>query len=161
MGGIKCKKVGKKFQQSAFRGYHSHLIDEKGRLSIPVQFREVLANVYKEQRLILTSLVSCLVAYPLSEWLKIEEQVKSLPQMKPEVRDFQRVFISPAEECGFDRQGRILIPPALRAGLRKEVVIVGMLTKFEIWAREKFEEKRKKVLEDSERISNVLGDLGL
>ncbi len=153
--------MGKKFQQSAFRGYHSHLIDEKGRLSIPVQFREVLINVYKEERLILTSLGSCLVAYPLSEWLNIEKQVKNLPQMKPEVRDFQRVFISPAEECGFDRQGRILIPPALRTGLRKEVVIVGMLTKFEIWDKGKLEERKKRVLEDSDRISNVVGDLGL
>ncbi len=153
--------MGKKFQQNAFRGHHSHLIDEKGRLSIPVQFREVLANVYKEERLMLTSLGDCLVAYPLSEWLKIEEKVNNLPQIKPEVRAFQRVFISRAEECGFDRQGRILIPPTLRAGLRKEVVIVGMLTRFEIWHKEKLEEEIKRFAENPERITNVLGDLGL
>lgn len=150
-----------KLRQSAFRGHHSHLIDEKGRLSIPVQFREVLANVYKEERLMLTSLGNCLVAYPLSEWLKIEEKVNNLPQMKPEVRDLQLYFISPAEECGFDRQGRILIPPTLRAGLKKEVVIVGTLTRFQIWDKGRLKEERKRISEDFERISNVVGDLGL
>ncbi len=146
-----------------FRGHHSHLIDKKGRLSVPAQFREVLANVYKEERLMLTAWGNCLVAYPFSEWLKIEERVNNLPQMKPEVMAFQLAFISRAVECEFDQQGRILIPPTLRkqADLKREVIIVGMLTRFQIWNKQRLEEQIKRFTENFEKISNALGDLGL
>lgn len=153
--------MGQSLRDSGFRGHHPYSIDEKGRLSIPVQFREILAKVYKKEKLMLTGLGNCLVAYPLSEWLKIEKKVNNLPQFKPEVSRFLFGFISRAEECGFDRQGRILIPSGLRSGLRKEVVIVGKLKRFEIWDKERYEEEMKKFTEDLEKISNVVGDLGL
>jgi MraZ protein len=155
--------MGYKFPDSRFRGRYFHSIDEKGRLSIPVQFREVLAKVYKKEKMMLTSLGNSLVAYPLPEWLKIEEKVNNLPQIKPQVRAFQLLFISGAVECGFDRQGRILIPPALReyAGLKKETVIAGMLKKFEIWDREKWEDEMKRLTEKFEEISEVVSELGL
>lgn len=155
--------MGQKFPSSVFRGRYFHLIDEKGRLSIPVQFREVLKKVYKKEKLTLTGLDYSLVAYPLPEWLKIEEKLNNLSEIKPEVRDFRLLFISGAVECDFDRQGRILIPPALRkhADLKKEVVIAGNLKNFQIWDRNRWEEKVKRVIENFEKISEVVGDLGL
>jgi MraZ protein len=80
-------------------------------------------------------LEECLVAYPLEVWEKIETKVQELSQIQPQHRAFMRYFISSAEECEFDNQGRVLIPPILRerAGLDQEVVLAGMLTSFEIW----------------------------
>ncbi len=140
-----------------------HVLDKKGRLSIPSIFREILREKYKEERLMLTCFGKSLVAYPVPEWIIIEEKVSKLPQIRPEVRQFQLLFISGAVECEFDKQGRILIPPSLRkdAGLKKEVVIAGMLNKFEIWDKEKWDEEMKSLIENFEEISKVLSDLGI
>ena len=161
---MKGGKMGQSFpHRGAFRGRYLHSLDGKGRLSIPSPFREVLRQKYGEERVMLTSLGKSLVAYPLSEWLVIEEKVSKLPQIKPEVRKFQLLFISGAVECDFDKQGRILIPPALRehAGLQKEAVIAGMLNKFEIWDKGRWEEEMKTLTENFEEISAVLADLGI
>jgi len=159
-------EMNQKFPQkhnNVFRGRYIHSIDGKGRLSIPNHFREVLKRKYKEEGIMLTSLGVSLVAYPLAEWSVIEEKVSKLPQIKPEVRKFQLLFISGAVECTFDKQGRILVPPALRehAGLKKDVIIAGMLNKFEIWDKGRWEKEMKLLTENFEEISNVIADLGL
>ncbi len=146
-----------------FRGRYLYTLDQKGRLSIPSNFREVLRRRYEEEKLMLTSLGKSLVAYPIPEWLIIEEKVSRLPQIKPEVRKFQLLFISSAVECEFDKQGRILVPSALReeAGLQKEVVIAGMLNRFEIWDKQRWDEEMKSLTENFEEIAKVLSDLGI
>ncbi len=148
-----------------FRGRHEHTIDGKGRLSIPSRFREILVNNYSDM-LIVTNSDRCLFAYPKEEWEALERHVASLSQMKPEMRTFQRLFISGAVECPLDRQGRILIPPSLReyADLQKNVVIVGMLKRLEVWSRDRWNEiftQAKNNFEKNEELSNVLAELGL
>lgn len=144
-----------------FRGRFAHTIDSKGRTSIPSKFREVLATNYDE-RLILTNFDGCLWAYPFAEWQIIENKVAALPQFKEEVKALQRIFISAATECPVDKQGRIVIPPTLRdyAGLKKNIILVGMTKRIEIWSKEGwqdvFEKAQKKVSNDG-----GLGDLGL
>jgi len=117
-----------------FRGQSIHRLDGKGRLRIPTKFREVLQNHYADA-LVVTMQEECLVAYPSEIWEKIEAKVQELSQVQPQHRAFMRYFISSAEECEFDNQGRVLIPPILRerAGLDQEVVLAGILTSFEIW----------------------------
>lgn len=143
-----------------FRGRYEHTIDAKGRTSIPSRFREVLATNYDE-RLIMTNFDGCLWAYPAAEWSEIEKKVASLPQFKEEVKALQRVFISAATECPIDKQGRVVIPPTLReyAALDKDIVLVGMTKRIEIWSKERwlqeFEKSQKQVL------SGSLADLGL
>jgi len=156
-------KMGNKGTQKTFSGRYHHTIDAKGRLSIPSQFREVLREKYKEEKIKLTSLANSLVAYPMPEWAIIEEKVSKLPQMKPEVRRFQLLFISGAVECNLDKQGRILIPPALRehAGLKKEIVIAGMINRFEIWDKERWENEMKRLIENFEKYCEVLAELGI
>lgn len=85
----------------------------------------------------------CLVAYPPEVWDKIESKAKDLSLVQPEHRDFMRYYISSAEECEFDNQGRVLIPPLLRdrAKLDQEVLLAGMLTSFEIWNKTAWDEK--------------------
>ncbi|MDO8519698.1 MAG: division/cell wall cluster transcriptional repressor MraZ [Deltaproteobacteria bacterium] len=144
-----------------FRGRFAHTIDAKGRTSIPSKFREVLAANYDE-RLIITNFDGCLWAYPVAEWQTIENKVAALPQFKEEVKALQRIFISAATECPVDKQGRIIIPPTLRdyAGLKKNIILVGMTKRIEIWSKEGweeiFEKAQKKISTDG-----GLGDLGL
>ena len=145
-----------------FRGRFEHGIDDKGRVSIPSRFREILAASYDE-RLIVTNFDGCLWGYPVTEWQKIEDRVSSLPQFKPEVKALQRVFISAATECSIDKQGRILLPQTLRdyAAIEKDLVFVGMTKRIEIWSVERW----KKTFDESqvslEGLSEKLADLGL
>jgi MraZ protein len=145
-----------------FRGRFEHIIDSKGRVSIPAKFRELLAEKYDE-RLILTNFDRCLVAYPFEEWRGLEEKVGSLSMVKKEVRVFQRFFISGAAECPIDKLGRILIPPTLRdyAQLTRNVVFNGMLKKFEIWSKDRWQEEIKRSEESFEGMSEALADLGI
>ncbi|HLG22874.1 MAG TPA: division/cell wall cluster transcriptional repressor MraZ, partial [Candidatus Manganitrophaceae bacterium] len=97
-----------------FLGRFQHAIDSKGRLSIPVKFREVLNSHSNGTVIITTDFDRCLTAYPLQEWNLIAEKVKKLPMMDKGVKNFLRFFYSWASECLLDKQGRILIPPPLR-----------------------------------------------
>lgn len=145
-----------------FRGRFEHIIDSKGRVSIPAKFRELLMEK-NDDRLILTNFDRCLVAYPYEEWRVLEEKVSSLSMVKKEVKAFQRFFISGAVECPIDKLGRVLIPPTLRdyAGLDRNVVFAGMLKKFEIWSMERWVEEIKRSEEDFEGMGAGLAELGL
>lgn len=145
-----------------FRGRYTHQVDTKGRLSIPSRFRETLAQAFDE-RLIITNFDQCLWAYPVAEWQELERKVAALPQFMEEVKALQRVFISAAAECPIDRQGRILIPPTLReyAAIGREVVIVGMTRRFELWARERWEVVFSAAQQRIEGLGGKLADLGL
>ena len=145
-----------------FRGRFEHIVDSKGRVSIPAKFRELLAEKY-DDRLILTNFDRCLVAYPYEEWRVLEERVSSLSMVKKEVKAFQRFFISGATECPIDKLGRILVPPTLRdyAQLGRNVIFAGMLRKFEIWSKERWLEEIKRSEVDFEGMGEALADLGI
>ena len=145
-----------------FRGRFEHIIDSKGRISIPAKYRELLAEKHDE-RVIITNFDRCLVAYPYEEWRNVEEKIGSLSMVKKEAKTFQRFFVSGAAECPIDKLGRILIPPTLRsyAQLEKEVVFAGMLQKFEIWSKERFLEEIKGAEENFEAMGETLAALGL
>ena len=145
-----------------FRGRYEYTIDPKGRLSIPSKFREILIANYDE-RLILTNFDNCLWATPVREWKVVEEKVSQLPQFKPEVKALQRFFISAASECPLDPNGRIIIPTTLRryGGLMKDVVIVGMTKRIEIWARERWQKIFDQAEKDLNSLGGKLADLGL
>jgi MraZ protein len=140
-----------------FRGNFEHTIDQKGRLSIPSKFREVLRERYDEV-LIITRSDGCLVAYPEEEWDRLERKIAELPQLKRNVISVQRYLVSSASECPVDKQGRILIPQYLRshAGLTKDVILAGMITRIEIWAKDKWEEQLKKASEEFPEIGETL-----
>ena len=145
-----------------FRGRYEHTIDNKGRLSIPSKFREILVANYDE-RLIVTNFDQGLWAYPLREWKVVEDKVAALPQFKPEVKALQRFFISAAAECPVDPNGRIIIPSTLRkyADLQQDVVIVGMTNRFEIWSRERWTKIFDEAEQDLVSMGEKLADLGL
>ena len=143
-----------------FRGSFEHSVDAKGRVSVPSRFRDILAERY-EGRLVLTmDFDKCIMVYPLEEWERVEEKIKSLPQSQKEVKDFTRFVFSNATECELDKQGRILIPPSLREGARisKAVMVLGMLNKMEIWDKVAWDARKSQT---GDKIGEVLSALGL
>ncbi len=147
-----------------FRSRTDQTIDVKGRIILPVKFREILARNY-DNTLVLTNFDSCLIAYPTEEWIKVEEKIRKLPSGNKQVRTFKRFIISGATECSVDRQGRILIPPSLKsyAQLERDIVTAGQIDHFEIWNREKFYEniRQGQDFEASEEVSEFINELEL
>jgi MraZ protein len=131
-----------------FAGSYFHLMDNKGRVSIPPRYREILQE-RQDRQLILTNFDNYLLAFPQSEWLKVEARLGEKALFNKDYRAFQRFLISGVQECPLDRQGRILIPQNLReyAKLSREVGLVGAVRCFEIWDRQTFEAHRKKLEE--------------
>ncbi len=124
-----------------FRGSFEHAIDDKGRLSIPARYREILKR-RRERELILVDPLfdACIVAYPIKTWQQIEQNLLSNGNADKKFREYARLISAHAVESAIDSQGRILIPPQLRekADLRRDVVIVGVLDKIEIWNGERW-----------------------
>lgn len=145
-----------------FRGRYSHAIDPKGRLSIPARYREELLERGADT-LVLTEGDHCIVAYPMDEWERFEERLRQQPQLSPEMRHYLRVTVGSAKECPVDRAGRTLVPPELRdfAGLQKDVVIVGALTKFELWSRDRWTDYYQRLRGSFEEDARKLSELGL
>jgi MraZ protein len=145
-----------------FSGRYEYAIDDKGRLSIPSKFREILSANF-DMKLILTNLDGCIAAYPDREWADVQQRIADSGALKKEARSFLRFFFSGASECSIDRLGRILIPQSLRSygGIRKNVVIVGMNKKIEIWAEEAWAEIVKEATSDREKMVDIASELRL
>ncbi len=135
-----------------FTGRYTHTIDKKGRVSIPSKFREVLSSGYDES-LVLTNYLNCLYAYPSAEWKKLLKKFEQLNQFETTTEDFLRFFVSAAETCSIDRQGRILVPPDLRqyARLEKEVTFVGIAHRIEIWNTTSWKDELGRLKENADR----------
>lgn len=147
----------KKVTFIVFMGEYSHTIDAKGRLIIPSKFREELG----EKFILTKGLDGCLSIYPMDEWKNFEEKLKALPLNDKNARAFLRFFVSSANMCELDKQGRILVPVALRefAGLTKDVVLTGNLTRIEVWSKEKWIENSN--YEDMDAIAEGMRDMGI
>src|SRR5690606_10838823 len=126
------------------RGHYEHTIDAKGRTSLPARFRHVLAT--GDLRLIVTPGLAdpCLDVYPMPAWEQFEEKVAQLPKWDRDTVLLRRRYVSAAVECELDRDGRMLVPAALRehAGLSKDVLWAGVGTTMELWARERWSDSQ-------------------
>jgi MraZ protein len=137
---------------------------DKGRVSIPAKFREICREKYGDETFVITNFDKCLVAYPLKEWNEIERKVSELPQFKQEVISFLRYLMGGAVDCPLDGQGRVLIPQSLRnhARIDKELIMIGMLTRVEIWAREVWEEEEQaRAYDEFKKSRDILAGQGL
>ena len=137
-------------------GEYHHNIDEKGRVIIPSKLREEFGKTI----VITRGLDGCLFGYNESEWNSIMEKLSTLPFTKADARSFTRFLTSGACTLEFDKQGRINIPDYLLsyATLFKEVVIVGVINRIEIWQKEKWEEFMENNMESLSNISEDLFD---
>jgi len=116
-----------------FIGEHYHTLDTKGRLTVPSSFRKLLC----ENFVLTVGLDECLIGYTFEKWTNFAEKIRQLNYNKKQIREFIRVTFSKAAILNFDSQGRVCIPKFLReyAHLKKDVVIVGLLDRFELWDR--------------------------
>ena len=140
-----------------FMGEYNHTIDAKGRLIIPSKFRETLGDEF----VVTKGLDGCLFVYDNKEWSAFEEKLKSLPLTNKDARQFVRFFLAGATLAEVDKQGRILVPGPLRefAGLEKEVVLVGVASRVEIWSKARWEDTAS--YDDVEEIAEHMAELGL
>ena len=113
---------------------------------MPAAFRRGLPD----GQLVVTLLDQCLAAFPPAEWVRLEAQLRALPAFSKPVKALTRLLASRAADCELDVQGRILLPMALRAaaGLQKDVLVVGVLSRIEVWAPSAWDA----FLHDSERL---------
>ena len=140
-----------------FMGEYNHTIDVKGRLIIPSKFREALGDVF----VVTKGLDGCLFVFDNAEWSVFEEKLRSLPITNKDARKFVRFFLAGAAEVEVDKQGRILVPNVLRefAELSKDVVLIGVASRIEIWSKERFEEVE--TYDDMDDIAEHMAELGL
>ena len=140
-----------------FMGQYNHSIDTKGRLIMPAKFREQIG----EEFVVTKGLDGCLFVYPNNEWTTIEDKFREIPLTTKDARKFSRFFFSGAAACELDKQGRVLLPQVLRdfAGLEKDVVLVGVLNRIEIWSLEKWNDEGD--YDDMDDIAEHMAELGL
>ena len=117
-------------------GEYEHSLDAKGRVIMPAKLREDMG----EKFILTKGLDGCLFGFSQKEWANFEEKLKTLPLTNKNARDFVRFFLSGAIECEIDKQGRFLIASNLReyANMEKDVVIIGVGTRLEIWNKDKW-----------------------
>ena len=124
-----------------FRGAAAINIDTKGRIAMPVRFRDLLIDKVESQtnpQLVVTidTEEPCLMIYPLNEWDLIQQKLEQLPSFNPSARRIQRLLIGHATDLELDANGRILLPALLReyAQLNKKVMLLGQGKKIELWS---------------------------
>ncbi len=137
---------------SSFKGSDIYVVDSKGRVSIPSKMRK---NIQAESRyafVITRGIEKCLYAYPLDEWRRMEESIRSLSQANEKDRFFARTLMQWSEEVQLDAQFRLLIPKSMLdfGEISKEVFFIGVLDHIELWKPENFKkyiESRKESYE--------------
>lgn len=141
-----------------FFGEYQHALDTKNRIIVPVKLREELGNKF----VITKGLDGCLYAYPLQEWKILQDKLKTLPLTNKDARAFVRFFFSGACEIELDKQCRGVIPQNLKeyAGIEKDIVSIGVLSRVEIWSKEKWDEYNESSI-DFDSIAEKMNDLGI
>lgn len=142
-----------------FIGEYAYLIDEKKRLAIPAKFRKGLGK----KAVITRGIDNCLVIYPLSEWRQLAEKLQRLPSSRADSRGFVRLMLAGAIDTELDKLGRILIPDYLKeyATLKKNVSILGLSNRIEVWDEEKWKGYKNKTEQEAGNIAERLQELGV
>ena len=142
-----------------FIGEYEHSVDAKGRLIMPAKLRDEIGETF----VITKGLDGCLFAYSKTEWAAFEQKLSTLPLSSKNARDFTRFFLSGAIECEIDKQGRFLITSNLRsfAEIEKDVVIIGVNTRIEIWSKAKWQEYSQNDAINVDEIAENMTMLGI
>jgi MraZ protein len=136
-------------------GSSERTVDSKGRIILPREFR----RDFEAGLMVTKGLDNCLLLYPVNEWEKLVERIEEMPSGSEATRRFTRLFFAYASHLTPDGQGRVLIPPRLRdmVGITKEVVIVGLSNKAEVWDPEKWDAYSRDSAEHYEQSASDIG----
>jgi MraZ protein len=142
-----------------FIGEYQHTLDSKNRVIMPSKFREKLGDSFVMTK----GLDNCLFIYSSKEWEIVEDKLKSLPMTNKDARAFVRYFFAGACECDLDKQGRILMPNHLKdyAKIDKDLVIIGVSTRIEIWSREEWNKFNSDANISYEDVAEKMSQLGI
>lgn len=148
----------------AFRGNFTHTVDEKGRISLPAEFRRVLNGV-GDEAVVLTNYISdgarCLEGFGLSAWHEFERKLRQKSRFSPKLQKLENFYLSRAAECPLDGSGRILLPQHLKnyAGVHKDVTFTSSIHGFRLWDsrvwNQIFAAAEQALLEDPELFAEV------
>lgn len=143
-----------------FRGISNLTLDAKGRLAVPARYRERMQETCRGQLVVTIDRDHCLLIYPLPEWEGLEERLVRLPSLNKQARELQRLLLGHATEVELDSHARLLLPPELRtfAGLERDVVLLGLGRKFELWQQAAWDARREASLSGDADASGGLPD---
>lgn len=139
-------------------------LDSKGRLAIPARHRETLLSAFGHKVVVTLESSDHLLIYPEPNWRPVEARLLALPTGNPTLKRYQRLVLGHAETLEMDSAGRILLPARLREliCLDKEVALVGMGNRFELWNAQEWDAQTHSALELSqEDLAEHLGDFTL
>ncbi|MGE5197089.1 MAG: division/cell wall cluster transcriptional repressor MraZ [Deltaproteobacteria bacterium] len=144
-----------------FYGEYLHSIDRKGRLILPAKFREISKANFIEKFYVTRGLDKCLFMFSEEEWKAQENKFKAISFTKQESRTFNRLYFSGAVEVVPDKQGRVLLPQYLKdfAGIKRDVIVVGVSNRIEVWAQETWREFYGNSRQSFETIAEKLMDI--
>jgi MraZ protein len=139
-------------------GEYIYTIDPKKRIAIPAKMRKTLGK----KVVITTGLDNCLVIYPLKEWQKLTKKLENLPNGQVDARGLTRIMLSGAVDVELDKLGRILIPDYLKnyAFLKKNVTILGLSNRIEVWDEKRWREYKEKTEKEIGDMASRLQQLG-
>ncbi len=142
-----------------FIGEYRFSMDPKGRVSIPTKFREELGEVFY----ITKGFDTCLFVYSEEEWKRFMQKLDSARLSSKDSRKIQRFFLASSTECSIDKQGRVLLSAPQReyAGIEKEIVIIGVSNRLEIWAEEAWRNYVENEETDISSLADSMEDLNL
>lgn len=126
-------------------GTYYQTIDVKGRMSFPTKLREIIGESF----VITKGLTGCLFVYSQEDFDKLAQKLSDMPMSK--ALTVQRYFMASSTNVEADKQGRVLVPQALRefAGLEKEIVVAGVSDRAEIWSKSKWDEFNETISEEA------------
>jgi len=142
-----------------FIGEYNHTLYPKNRVIMPSKFREKLGDSFVMTK----GLDNCLFIYSSRDWSIVEDKLKSLPMTNKDARAFVRFFFAGACECDLDKQGRMVIPNYLKehANIDKELVIIGVSTRIEIWSKEEWNKFNNDANISYEDVAEKMSQLGI
>ena len=141
-----------------FYGEYEHNLDEKGRVVLPAKFRQLAKKKTIKKFYLTRGMEKCLFLFPENEWRGQEDKFKALSIMKKDARSFNRIYFSGATEVMPDSQGRFLIPSYLKnySEIKRELVVIGVSSRIEVWAKSKWDEFCETQLKNFEDIAEKL-----
>jgi MraZ protein len=142
-----------------FIGEYHHSIDDKGRVAIPVKFRDEL----KAGAVVTKGLDNCLFLYPKSEFKEEAKKYASLPKSQAKARAYARHMLAGAMDVDLDSQGRIMLPEYLRkfSNMKKKLVIAGLYDRLELWDEDRWNNYKEANEKESDAIAEGMGELGV
>jgi MraZ protein len=147
-----------------FGGVSILTVDNKGRLAVPARQREILLRLYSANMVVTLDSNDHLLIYPESNWQEVQQKLLKLPTGNPVLKAYQRLVLGHAETQQMDASGRLLLPGVLRelVDLNKEVALVGMGNRFELWDLTRWQAQTQEALHiDRDALADQLGDFSL